>query len=45
MSNIVLLRDVIASDLPIFFEQRLDPAANQMTVRNSAMKVLKDRQT
>jgi RimJ/RimL family protein N-acetyltransferase len=27
---IILLRDVIASDLPIFFEQQLDPIANQM---------------
>jgi RimJ/RimL family protein N-acetyltransferase len=26
----ILLRDVIAGDLPIFFEQQLDPAANQM---------------
>jgi RimJ/RimL family protein N-acetyltransferase len=26
----VLLRDVTESDLPIFFEQQLDPAANQM---------------
>ena len=26
----VLLRDVIAGDLPIFFEQQLDPAANHM---------------
>ncbi len=30
MTNSVLLRDVIASDLPIFFEQQLDPVANQM---------------
>jgi RimJ/RimL family protein N-acetyltransferase len=26
----ILLRDVIASDLPIFFEQQFDPVANQM---------------
>jgi hypothetical protein len=26
----ILLRDVIASDLPIFFEQQLDPVATQM---------------
>jgi RimJ/RimL family protein N-acetyltransferase len=26
----ILLRDVIASDLPILFEQQLDPVANQM---------------
>jgi RimJ/RimL family protein N-acetyltransferase len=26
----ILLRDVSASDLPIFFEQQLDPIANQM---------------
>lgn len=26
----VLLRDVTESDLPIFFEQQMDPAANQM---------------
>jgi RimJ/RimL family protein N-acetyltransferase len=30
MPNTILLRDVIASDLPIFFEQQLDPVANQM---------------
>jgi RimJ/RimL family protein N-acetyltransferase len=30
MPNIVLLRDVIENDLPIFFEQQLDPVANQM---------------
>ncbi len=30
MPNTVLLRDVIASDLPIFFEQQFDPVANQM---------------
>ncbi len=30
MPNTVVLRDVIASDLPIFFEQQLDPVANQM---------------
>ena len=28
--NTILLRDVIASDLPIFFEQQLDPIATQM---------------
>lgn len=26
----ILLRDVLVSDLPIFFEQQLDPVANQM---------------
>src|SRR5512136_2953562 len=30
MTDSVLLRDVIASDLPIFFEQQLDPVATQM---------------
>ena len=30
MTSDVLLRDVIERDLPIFFEQQLDPAANQM---------------
>jgi RimJ/RimL family protein N-acetyltransferase len=30
MPNTVLLRDVIESDLPIFFAQQLDPVANQM---------------
>ena len=30
MTNTVLLRDVVESDLPIFFEQQLDPVANQM---------------
>ncbi len=30
MPDIVRLRDVIDSDLPIFFEQQLDPVANQM---------------
>ena len=30
MTNTILLRDVIQSDLPIFFEQQLDPVANQM---------------
>ncbi len=30
MPTTVFLRDVIASDLPIFFEQQLDPVANQM---------------
>jgi RimJ/RimL family protein N-acetyltransferase len=30
MPTTVLLRDVIASDLPIFFEQQLDSVANQM---------------
>ncbi|MFQ5930772.1 MAG: GNAT family N-acetyltransferase [Nitrospiraceae bacterium] len=30
MTDRVLLRDVVESDLPIFFEQQLDPAANQM---------------
>ena len=30
MTSDVLLRDVTEADLPIFFEQQLDPAANQM---------------
>ena len=30
MTNDVLLRDVTESDLPIFFEQQLDPDANEM---------------
>ena len=30
MTNDVQLRDVIQSDLPIFFEQQLDPEATQM---------------
>jgi len=30
MPATILLRDVLASDLPIFFEQQLDPVANQM---------------
>jgi RimJ/RimL family protein N-acetyltransferase len=30
MPTTVLLRDVIESDLPIFFKQQLDPVANQM---------------
>ncbi len=30
MPTTILLRNVIASDLPIFFEQQLDPVANQM---------------
>src|SRR5262245_2129280 len=30
MTSDVLLRDVTETDLPIFFEQQLDPAANQM---------------
>ena len=30
MPTIVLLRNVIAGDLPIFFGQRLDLVANQM---------------
>lgn len=30
MLNDVLLRDVLESDLPIFFEHQLDPEANQM---------------
>jgi hypothetical protein len=29
MPNTVLLRDVIESDLPIFFEQQLDPVASE----------------
>ncbi|MEO7000476.1 MAG: GNAT family N-acetyltransferase [Ktedonobacterales bacterium] len=39
MANTVLLRDVEASDLPIFFEQQLDPGANVMaafTAKNPA---------
>jgi RimJ/RimL family protein N-acetyltransferase len=30
MPNTVLLRNIIASDLPIFFEQQRDPIANEM---------------
>lgn len=30
MINTLLLRDVIESNHPIFFEQQLDPVANQM---------------
>ncbi|MFN8597171.1 MAG: GNAT family protein [Anaerolineae bacterium] len=30
MATTIFLRDVIASDLPIFFEQQLDPVANDM---------------
>ena len=30
MPTTILLRDVIESDLPIFFEQQMDPVANQM---------------
>ena len=30
MTITVLLRNVVESDLPIFFEQQLDPVANQM---------------
>lgn len=30
MTSVVLLREVTADDLPIFFEQQLDPAANHM---------------
>ena len=30
VTNTLLLRDVVESDLPIFFEQQLDPIANQM---------------
>jgi len=30
MTDSPLLRDVIESDLPVFFEQQLDPVANQM---------------
>jgi len=30
MTNDVQLRDVLADDLPIFFEQQLDPEATQM---------------
>jgi RimJ/RimL family protein N-acetyltransferase len=30
MTHTILLRDVITSDLPIFFEQQLDSVANQM---------------
>ena len=29
-SNAIILRDVIESDLPIFYEQQLDPEATQM---------------
>ena len=30
MPNAAILRDVIVSDLPVFFEQQFDPIANQM---------------
>ncbi len=30
MTNTVFMRDVLESDLPIFFEQQLDPVANQI---------------
>jgi RimJ/RimL family protein N-acetyltransferase len=30
MAGEILLRDVIASDLPVFFENQLDPVANRM---------------
>ena len=30
MTTTILLRDVVESDLPIFFEQQLDPIANEM---------------
>jgi len=30
LTNVVLLRDVSDSDLPLFFEQQRDPIANQM---------------
>ncbi len=30
MTNDVLLRDVTEGDLPVFFEQQMDPVANQM---------------
>ena len=30
LTNDVILRDVTEDDLPIFFEQQMDPAANQM---------------
>lgn len=30
MTTLILLRDVTESDLPIFYEQQLDPEANQM---------------
>lgn len=39
MASDILLRDVLASDLPIFFEQQLDPDANFMaafTAKNPA---------
>ena len=39
MSGDVQLRDVIDDDLPVFFEQQLDPDANRMvafTVRDPA---------
>ncbi len=39
MTSDVLLRDVTEGDLPIFFEQQLDPAANTMaafTAKNPA---------
>lgn len=30
MSNILVLRDLVNEDLPIFFERQLDPEANYM---------------
>ena len=39
MTGDVLLREVTEADLPVFFEQQLDPAANFMaafTARDSA---------
>jgi hypothetical protein len=32
MTNDVVLRDVVASDLPIFYTQQLDPDATAMAV-------------
>ena len=42
MTNDILLRDVIASDLPIFFEQQLDPVANGQ-ISNSGAYPNEDR--
>jgi len=42
MTNTVLLRDVIESDLPIFFGQPLDPVANGQ-ISNSGAYPNEDR--
>jgi len=36
MPNTVLLRNVIESDLPIFFAQQLDPVTNGQTSNSGA---------